>query len=518
VNVIEPVIKPTSNLPQTATPGAAHCLGALDVPPEAAIWNHLPAQCVFLRWVQQLQRAVVESSRPPQQAGAGADVLAQSDSPAAVNVWDLVGHGVVIEHADPEEAASLLPLAAQAAGLDYWEVASHEVVSSFSDWKQLLSERTPTLVHLRAGHWLTDDRPDLDELGLPSHPDDNAEAARRLRANLAQAMERRLSGVPVVVVVAVKDSAHLASELLGARRFERCVALPELDDATHGRIFMAQAAGLQFDNELVRQPEKVGVVVRRHGLRRHLDFAQALRRLVWQEGRPATLRDLIECDVLGTGEEDLGAVSSEVKWSVAVHEAGHALVAYLASNRQHVPAYCCIGSRRESAGLVMPSYDMIQRSVRGEDTYADMLLRLRVQLAGRCAEHVVLGAEQVSAVGAGSDLRGATRLAMRMVCALGLPPTVRDESDLASNLLVVIGHAADCEVDQYGSKARLLLREQYLHVLDLLRANLYLLLKLAKRLTMQGVLLQDELRQIMDGAPRDWLIQTDAAQAVLEAA
>jgi len=161
---------------------------------------------------------------------------------------------------------------------------------------------------------------------------------------------------------------------------------------------------------------------------------------------------------------------------------------------------------------------MIQRSVRGEDTYADKLLRLRVQLAGRCAEHVVLGAEQVSAVGAGSDLRGASELAMKMVGALGLPPTVSDESDLASNLLVVIGYAADCEVDQCGSKARLLLREQYLHVLELLRANRYLLLKLAKRLTMQGVLLQDELRQIMDGAPRDWLIQTDAGQAVLEAA
>lgn len=516
--MIRPETQPPSTLPQSTTPATTHGLLASEVPPEAALWKHLPIQCVFLRWVQQLQRAVAETSKQSQPDCAVASVAAASGSLAAVNVWDLVGRGVVVEHSDPDEAAALLPLVAQAAGMDYWEVASHEVASRFHDWSQLLSARTPTLLHLHAGHWLTDGSPDFEELGLRSHPNDNADAAARLRADLARVMERGLAGAPVVVVVAVRDSAHLAPELRGARRFERSIALPELDDATHGRIFMAQAVGLQFDRGLAGRPAEVGVVVRRHSLRRRLDFAQTLRRLAWQEGRPATLRDLIECDVLGTGEEDLGSFSPELRWRVAIHEAGHALVAYLASNRQHIPAYCCVGSRRESAGLVMPSYDVVQRSVRGEDTYADQLLRLQVHLAGRCAEHVALGADGVSAAGAGSDLQEGSRLAMKMVGALGLPPGGRGDDDMASNLLVIIGHPADCETDQYGSKARALLREQYLHVLDLLRANRYLLLKLAKRLTMQGVLLQDELRQIMGGVTRDSHTPSDDDQEALEAA
>jgi hypothetical protein len=408
---------------------------------------------------------------------------------------------VVIEHTDPEEAAVLLPLVAEAAGLDYWEIAHDEVVGTFNDWKQLLSENVPTLIHLRAGLWVTDGNHPFDEVDLPSQSDDSSHDSSRLRAALAREMSLRLAGKPVVLVVAVRETKHVAHELIGARRFERSVAIAELDDATHGRVFIALGAGVDFDMTVVGHPAKVGAVIRRHDLRKRLDVAHALRRLVWQEGRPASLRDIIECDVHGTGEEDLGAISPAMQWAVAVHEAGHALVAYLASDRQHVPAYCSIGSRRETAGLVMPSYDLIQRSERGEDTYADKLHRLRILLAGRCAEHILLGPDQISAGGAGSDMETATRLATKMMGSFGLPVKAGDDADMAGNLLVIIGYPTDCEVRDSTDKARALLRAQYLHVLGLLRANHLLLLKLAQRLTMQSVLLQDDLRQIMDEAP-----------------
>ena len=202
-----------------------------------------------------------------------------------------------------------------------------------------------------------------------------------------------------------------------------------------------------------------------------------------------------------------------------MHEAGHALVAYLASDRQHVPAYCTVGSRRESEGLVMPSYDLIRRSERGEDTYADWVFRLRLLLAGRGAEHVVLGPDHVSAGGAGSDLRTASRLAMSMLGSQGLPLSVVEDADMASNLLVVLGSPADSEIDHCATKARALLRDQYLHVLGLLRSHHHLLLKLARQLTMHSVLMQEELRQILGedpGAPS--CDRADRAQVQLKAA
>lgn len=500
--MINPLTSSTSNVIHVPAQEGSHLFGVADVPTAATIWDYLPSRCVFARWVQQLQRAVRMTAQPQSTVNSTDPCPDPVQEEAPSTIWDLVGHGVVIEHTDPQEAAALLPLVAEASGMDYWEVEHDKVVGTFDEWKQLLSEGVPTLIHLCAGHWVADSSQSTEELDLPRHPSDSPADAASFRAALAREMATCLAGRPVVVVVAVKDSGHVAPELLGARRLERQVALPELDDATHGRVFIAQCAYVKFSTALLGSPSEVGAVVRRHKLRDRLDFAQALRRLVWQEGRPASLRDVIECDVHGTSEEDLGAVSQAMRWTVAVHEAGHALVGYLASEGRYVPAYCSIGSRRKSAGLVMPSYDMIQRSERGEDTFADKLQRLRVMLAGRCAEHVVLGPDQISAGGAGSDMESASRLAMKMMGSLGLPVKAADDADMAGNLLVIIGNPIDCEVRDCSDKARSLLREQYLHVLHLLRSNRHLLLKLARELTKQSVLLQDDLRRIMGGGKR----------------
>ena len=514
------MIKP-ANMPvpfNTALPSVSTEPEASGRPAAAAIWSHLPAGCVFMRWVQQLKRAVQHVNGLSPGPEAFPRVPGRSVDRDCAGVWDMVGHGVVVEHSDPEEADALLPLVAREAGMDYWEIEHDQVVSGFEDWKQLLAERVPTLVHLRAGRWISDNSVDDDKTGLHSHPDYSPAEAASFRAAFAREISIRSAGKPVVVVVAAINASHLAPELFGARRLERRVAITELDDATHGAVFIEQCAGVHFDSTVLRQPQKVGAVMRRHGLRSRLDIAQALRRLTWHEKRPASLRDLIEFDVHGTGEQDLGNVSAAVLWRVAVHEAGHALIAYLASGRQHVPAYCSVGSRRESAGLVMPSYDQIQRTERGEDTYADKLLRLRLLLAGRCAEHVVLGPAGISAGGAGSDLQKASRLAMNMLGSFGLPLGVNDDADLAGNLLVVIGHPADCEIDHYAAKARALLREQYLHVIELLRSNHALLLKLAKQLTIRRVLLEDELLLIMGSAPHASIGSSNEREGLVNAA
>ena len=275
--------KSTSSAVLSAGPIDGHGLAVKSVPIAATIWNHLPADCVFMRWVQQLRRAVREDGRhlpPSRTADRAPDPMGDE---VAESVWDLVGHGIVIEHSDPEEASALLPLVAEAAGMDYWEVDHDRVVGSFDDWKQLLSEDVPTFVHLRAGAWVSDSSHDPEKLGLPKYSPDSADSMASLRSALAREMARQLDGKPVVVVVAVREVGHVALELQGAHRFERNVALPIMDDGTHGRSFIAQCTGVQFDATVLADPDKVGAVVRRHDLRTRLAFARALRRLEWQE-------------------------------------------------------------------------------------------------------------------------------------------------------------------------------------------------------------------------------------------
>ncbi len=99
--------------------------------------------------------------------------------------------------------------------------------------------------------------------------------------------------------------------------------------------------------------------------------------------------------------------------STAVHEAGHAVMAYLSGE---TPAFATIVSRGNFGGYVQPNT--------GEDkpTYSrgEMLWNVRVALAGRAAEIVFFGEEAAVNTGASSDLQSATRYALHMICSYGM--------------------------------------------------------------------------------------------------
>src|SRR4029077_9628399 len=101
------------------------------------------------------------------------------------------------------------------------------------------------------------------------------------------------------------------------------------------------------------------------------------------------------------------ALLPEEKRSVAVHEAGHALVAVLSEHADPV-AKVTILPRGAALGVTeqLPTYE---RHLYPESHLSDSLA---VRLAGRAAEIIVLGEPST---GASNDLAGATDLATRMV-------------------------------------------------------------------------------------------------------
>jgi cell division protease FtsH len=102
----------------------------------------------------------------------------------------------------------------------------------------------------------------------------------------------------------------------------------------------------------------------------------------------------------------------EEKHSVAVHEAGHALVAALSDNADPVSKVTILPAGQALG--VTQQLPLVERHLYGEDYLHDSLA---VRLGGRAAELVELGQ---GSTGAANDLAGATDLETKMVREFGL--------------------------------------------------------------------------------------------------
>jgi len=170
---------------------------------------------------------------------------------------------------------------------------------------------------------------------------------------------------------------------------------------------------------------------------------------------------------------------------IAVHEAGHAVVACLTPGSDPVHQATII-PRGRSLGLVMRLPERDRISVPKSRLVAD----LDVMMAGRAAEELVFGPEHVT-TGAASDIEEATKLARRMVAEWGMSAEI-------GMVKVVDGEgkmpaAAEAEVrktiDEAYGRARTLLNDNRA-VLDRVSGALL------ERSTLDG----DEVRELVAAA------------------
>ena len=125
--------------------------------------------------------------------------------------------------------------------------------------------------------------------------------------------------------------------------------------------------------------------------------------------------------------------------------------------------------------------------------------KVRICLAGRAAEQLILGAEEVSCHGANDDLQNATKLCGEMFAVCGMSPHMEDEESAGNNLMVLTAEASlsdHIRVDKYVSAY---LEKQYKIVLDQLRSHHTLLDHIINELTSKKLLNQEELIEICAG-------------------
>jgi cell division protease FtsH len=219
----------------------------------------------------------------------------------------------------------------------------------------------------------------------------------------------------VVVMAATNRPEVLDPALLRPGRFDREVEIPLPNQAERSAILAVHvkdkhlADDVDFDAVARATPGFSGA-----------DLANLINEaaiVAVRAGRDVIFaRDIDEArDRIILGRRDASnALLPEEKQSVAVHEAGHALVAFLSAHADPVAKVTILPAGRALG--VTEQLPLDERHLYSESYLLDSLA---IRLGGRASEILVIGE---ASTGAASDLSGATDLAMKMVRDWGLSP------------------------------------------------------------------------------------------------
>lgn len=445
------------------------------------LWNCWSEDSAIKRWTRELTQA---AAHPTDRAR-----------------WQLTGQAVVVvEHEDLEIMDGVLHCVANMAGLAYRQVAAAAVVDEFPAWVEALPAGKPCLVMLEAGHWVGAGlEGDEDTLGFPRSPVHDEVAAFAFRQACRQFLLAGLPHSPVVIVIALKSFSHLDPALRRQGCFDRWLRLPNLASEDLGRAFVAEMGPSLFDATVTADLHHLGALVR-YGFadhRRRGILQQALRRLHWRERRPVSFNDLVLFATYGILDTEEAPRTAAQRRIPAIHEAGHALVACLDAAGRSLPVYVSVSQRNDMCGISWcPPMTAWRRAT--ASPMPTWSTGSASGLAGRAAEHLVLGAPNVTFTGAQSDLRQAHATAAELFANNGHAPDLGSDSAVAANLTILQGHTVDAEYRRIENLCRQFLQAQYLSVLDLLRQHRALLDRITAALMAQGVLFCEDLQTLLD--------------------
>jgi cell division protease FtsH len=224
-------------------------------------------------------------------------------------------------------------------------------------------------------------------------------------------------GASVVVIAATNRPETLDAALLRPGRFDRIVEIPLPNQRERAAILAihvrGKSVGADVDLDAVSRatPGFSGADLANLVNEAAINAVRADRTMLAAADFDAA-RDRL---LLGHRDSTNALLAAE-KDAVAVHEAGHALVAVLSQHADPV-AKVTILPRGAALGVT----EQLPESERHLYPQSYLTDSLAVRLGGRAAELVVLGE---ASTGASSDLASATDLATRMVREWGLSPEV----------------------------------------------------------------------------------------------
>ncbi len=190
--------------------------------------------------------------------------------------------------------------------------------------------------------------------------------------------------------------------------------------------------------------------------------------------------------IAGQEKKDRSAISEKDRRITAYHESGHALITKLVAPENRVSKVTIIPSTRGAGGFSMnipPNRMYIKKK--------DMENNIKIMLAGRCAEEIIFGKENIT-TGASNDLEKATEALVDMVRRFGMT-----DSFGLLNYDVLYKNGIKQVQDNFLDEAKMNLDDLYICVRELLIENRALLEVIAERLLEEETLDEEQIDEII---------------------
>lgn len=424
--------------------------------------SQIPPSSALHRWAQELH------------------MLADSQPGANAQDWQLQGHAVLLETNLVEEVPVLLDQVADITGMPLLVFSPTSVVEDFLPWIEGLPEDASALVYLMPGDWM-------------KPPGSGADTFLSAVLDVIQNLGARA----VVLVTAACGFKQLSPCLRQVGYFDRCIRVPEWTTDALVSNFLHDMDVDLVDESLRTKPKRLGALLKAAlpDQRRRSLTVLALKRLSRREQRRICFADLVQMAALGTTEDYLMPTAPKARYRTAVHEAGHALISHLDSPTMTAPILCTAIKSSDCHGRLVTAIESPGTS-EDDPSIADIQHKIRIHLAGRAAEHLVLGVEATSAAGSGSDLDDATGLAMLMFADWGIPPDISTLALQASNLATVINGANPAKSPRIVRMVRRYLQSEFIKTVDILRKHRTYLDHVIVTLCQQDVLTQEDFERL----------------------
>ena len=415
------------------------------------------------------------------------DLRAARESGSALD-WRLAGRGLLLLNDEPERWLPALQRVAAHGGFSFLtlQLAVGEPVPELLPY---VLEHGPVMLWLPGGTW------QISREGADRHPTLSTTEVMELQAGLLEKLSLLPAELPLVLIACAEAEARFSERLRVAGAFDRCLCLPGRSPASRGEEFLNAIGSDRCSAALLASAGKVGHLVG-HWLaeKRIRDLGILhLQRVARAERRTLEMQDIFDLALRGAAENSARPATSPgpSRRSVAGHEAGHAVVAILDSGGANFPDYCTVIPSRDFEGVVVGSLAYLNA---GEQQLTQERFRhdIRLSLAGRAAEELVFGAEQVSS-GCSADLESCANRARLAFSRFGFAP---DPGASGSNLAVALGDLTPSQEAYFEGLTRAFLAGQYREVLALLGRHRPLLDAVADRLGWDPVVDQAELRQL----------------------
>lgn len=293
----------------------------------------------------------------------------------------------------------------------------------------------------------------------------------------------------IVVIAATNRLDTLDEALLRPGRFDRHIEIQLPDIKSRLRILELHSKNKPLDKEVdLEKVAKQTVYFSGAKLENLLNEAAILAARRSSESiQTQDIDKAFYTIIAGAEKKDRSAISEQDRRVTAYHEAGHALVTRLTAPENKVTRITIIPSTKGAGGFSMniPPDRMYYKK-------KDMEASIKIALAGRAAEELIFGEENIT-TGASNDLEKATGTLLNMIRRFGM----NAKSGLL-NYDVLYNNGFQQVQDEILEECRRRMDELYKEVRDLLRNNRRILEAIAENLLARETLDEKDLDLIIN--------------------